>query len=357
MILDIKKNFKIIEKILIDSGLNATFKQHCETEWDDVVSRAEYVSVEYTSYQEIYQYQYFKGFNESVLNISLVIYHNKKASAIWPLMLDVNSTEPIKTKNNQYGGSVTPPLFINKFPKKSQRKIIKCCIKFLNNVIKVYSGVCWKSNEIPINDNGLGQWYQLLMESNAELDSVTNEMYVDLSLSTDNYRKFIRKSYRPLISLGYKSWETSVMDNSNSSEIIWKKFQDLHKYVSGKITRSGVTWELQYKAIKNNDAFLIYIIDSNEKMLGGGLFDMSADECNYGVGVYDRNYIDQPLGHMIQYHAIKEMKERKLKWYRLGSRFYKEDPGNVDGKRVSISNFTQGFLTHMFPRIHLVIKR
>ena len=26
----------------------------------------------------------------------------------------------------------------------------------------------------------------------------------DLSLSTDSYRKFIRKSYRPLISLGIK---------------------------------------------------------------------------------------------------------------------------------------------------------
>ena len=357
MIFDIKKNFKIIEKILIDSGLNATFKQHCETEWDDVVSRAEYVSVEYTSYQEIYQYEYFKGSSKSVLNISLVIYYNKKASAIWPLMLDLNSSEPVKTKNNQYGGIIIPPLFINEFPKKSQRKIIKCCIKFLNNVLKMYSGDCWRSNEISINDKGLGQWYQLMMESNAELGRVNNEMYVDLSLSTDSYRKFIRKSYRPLISLGYKSWKTFVMDECNSSEIIWKKFQDLHKYVSGKITRPDVTWDLQYSAIKNNDAFLIYIIDSNGKMIGGGLFDMSEDECYYGVGVYDRNFIDQPLGHMIQYHAMKEMKERKIKWYRLGSRFYKEDLEHIDGKRVSISNFTQGFLTHMFPRIDLVLKK
>lgn len=354
---NIKENFKIIKEILVDSGLDATFKQDCESEWNDIVSQAEYVPVDYTSYQEIYQYKYFESFNESVLNISLVIYHNKKASAIWPLMLDVNSPEPIKTKNNQYGGSIIPPLFINEFPKKSQRKIIKCCIKFLNNIIKKYSGSCWRSNEISINDKGLSQWYQLLMENNADLDRVTNEMYVDLSLSTDSYRKFIRKSYRPLISLGYKSWETFVMNESNSSEIIWKKFQDLHKYVSGKVTRSDVTWDLQYKAIRNNNAFLIYIIDSNDKMLGGGLFDISADECTYGVGVYDRNYIDQPLGHMIQYHAIKEMKERKLKWYRLGSRFYKEDLENVDTKRVSISNFTQGFLTHMFPRIHLVNKK
>jgi hypothetical protein len=29
---------------------------------------------------------------------------------------------------------------------------------------------------------------------------------------------------------------------------------------------------------------------------------------------------------------------------------------HIDGKRVSISNFNQGFLTHMFPRIELVVK-
>ena len=92
-------------------------------------------------------------------------------------------------------------------------------------------------------------------------------------------------------------------------------------------------------------------------MIGGGFFDLSADECNYGVGAYDRNFIDQPLGHMIQYHAIKEMKKRKLKWYRLGYRFYRSEKKHIDIKRVNISKFTQGFLTHMFPRIELILKK
>ena len=353
----IKNNLKIIEKLLIESGLNAKLKKYCEPEWDYILSRAEYVAVEYTSFQEIYQYEYFKGFSNSVINISLVLYHNEIASAIWPLMLDTTNLEPVKTKNNQYGGIVVPPLFINEFPKKSQRKIIKHCIKFLNSIIKTYSGNCWRSNELVINDKGLGQWYQLMMESNAELKRVNNEMFVDLSLSTESYRKFIRKSYRPLISLGYRSWETNIMDEFNCSKEIWKKFQNLHKYVSGKITRTNVTWDLQYDALKNKDAFLVYILGQNKEMIGGGFFDISTDECNYGVGAYDRNFIDQPLGHMIQYHAIKEMKKRKIKWYRLGYRFYKEEPEQIDNKRVNISNFTQGFLTHMFPRIELILKK
>jgi len=349
-------NYRTIENILTDSGINAKFKKHSEEDWSEVVNRAEYVSIEYTSYQEAYQYEYFKSISKSTINISLVIYHDAKASAIWPLMLDVDSCEPVKTKNNQYGGIVVPPLFIKGFPKKSQRKINKSCISFLNNVVEKYSGNCWKSNEISINNAGLGQWYQTILEGGAEFYKVNNEMYVDLSLSTNDYRKYIRKSYRPLISSGYKSWETFIMDGSNKNELIWKNFKNLHKKVSGKVTRSDATWSIQYNAISANNAFLVYIVDSNKKMVGGGLFDISADECNYGVGAYNRDLIDQPLGHMIQYHAIQEMKKRKIQWYRLGSRFYKEESMHVDKKRVSISNFTQGFMTHMFPRIELLVR-
>ena len=74
------------------------------------------------------------------------------------------------------------------------------------------------------------------------------------------------------------------------------------------------------------------------------------------MGVYDRELFDQPLGHMIQYRAIEEMKIKDISWYRLGTRLYKEESGFIDKKRVNISSFMQGFSTHMLPRIGLIIK-
>jgi FemAB family protein len=347
---------KLVEEAFIESGLTVKFKEKYNNDWVTVTNEAKYVPVDYVSYQSSYQYEYFRAINENLIDISVVIYYDHRACGIWPLLLDVNSSEPIKSKNNLYGGIVIPPLFVSTLQEKIKRKIMKSCINTLNIILKKCCGECWRTNEVYDTNNGLGQWHQIALINSAELDKVNCEMYVDLKLSTKEYRKFVRKSYRPLISSGSKNWETFVMDSCNIDTSIWNKFKILHKNVSGRSTRSDETWNMQYNAIKHGDSFIVYIADSSEKMVGGALFDISKDECNYSVGVYDRELFDQPLGHMIQYRAIEEMKIKDISWYRLGTRLYKEESGFIDKKRVNISSFMQGFSTHMFPRIGLIIK-
>ena len=107
-------------------------------------------------------------------------------------------------------------------------------------------------------------------------------------------------------------------------------------------------------AIKDGNAFLVYILNAEGIMVGGASFVMSSYQCNYSVATYDRRLSDQPLGHMIQYQAILTMKEKGREMYYLGDRFYRENLPHVTEKQVQISHFKQGFSSKILPRIGLI---
>ncbi len=339
-----------IKKIIEDSGLSSLYREEGKSDWKKVINNCSIVPTVYSWHFVDYNTVYFRSFSDSSLDISLVLYNDNKPCAVWPLVFDQKDKEPLKTVNNQYGGIVTPPLFIDNFPKKSQRRIIKSCFNFLNRLTSLSKGDCWRTNEL-LTEGAAGQWHQLALEQNAKLDRVNYEMYVDLSLSIDEIRSHIRKSFRPLVSSGLKKWKVTVMDQY--CEETWNRFKDLHKRVAGRVTRSIETWNIQHQSIKSGNAFLVYVTGADEVMVGGGYFDMSHYECNYSVGSYDRDLPDEPIGHMIQYQAILTAKEKGRKSYYIGDRFYHEKLPQVTEKRVQISHFQQGFSTKVFPRVGL----
>jgi len=346
-----KVTLKEIKKIIDDVGLNAEFSDVSNSKWIDIINKSEDVPVFFMEHFVDYQNILFKFLSGSSENISLILYHDKRPCGVWPLFFDYKKKEPIKSINNQYGGVVVPPLFIKNFPKKSQRNIIKSCIEFLNELLKKSNGQCWRTNELNLNAN-MSQWYQIALERGGLLDKVSYEMHLDLTMSIQEIRKYIRKSYRPLISSGQKKWTVSLMDQYN--EEIWSKFKLLHKNVAGRVTRSVDTWNIQHQAIKSGDAFLMYVLNNEKFMVGGAYFDMSSFQCSYSVGSYQKNLSDQPLGHIIQYQAILTMKEKGRKMYYLGDRFYREDLPFVNRKQVDISHFKQGFSSKLLPRLGLI---
>ena len=343
-------NLREIKNIIDNSELHAEYRLNNKNTWNEVIERGKNVSFTYMEHFVEYNKICFHSLSNTSLDISLILYNDNRPCAVWPLFYDESDKEPIKTINNSFGGVVVPPLFIDDFPKKSQRRIIKLCLKFLNLLLEMSNGECWRTNELSI-ERSIGQWHQIILENGGILERVNYEMYVDLSMSVDEIRGYIRKSYRPLVSSGMRSWTVSVMDQYD--EVTWNKFRELHKNVAGRVTRTIETWNIQHEAIRSGNAFLIYVSGTDGIMVGGGYFDMSKYECNYSVGSYNKELFDQPLGHMIQYQAILTAKEKGRKMYYIGERFYKEDLPHIPEKRVQISHFKQGFSTNIFPRVEL----
>jgi len=84
------------------------------------------------------------------------------------------------------------------------------------------------------------------------------------------------------------------------------------------------------------------------------LFICSRDEGVYAVAAYDRALFDKPLGHVVQFRAIQEMKRRECRWYFIGRRFYPGEQPVPSNKELSISYFKEGFSTDNFASFSLV---
>jgi FemAB family protein len=149
-------------------------------------------------------------------------------------------------------------------------------------------------------------------------------------------------------------WTVGVLDSEN--EGIWREFRALHLKVSGRVTRSDETWTMQLQDIGRQRAFLVWLRNGSGEMVGAGLFNFTSGEGVYAIGAYDRSLFDKPLGHVVQYRAIDELKRRGVLWYKLGARFFRvENPAPTD-KEISISEFKQGFSSHCFPHYRVTHK-
>lgn len=176
---------------------------------------------------------------------------------------------------------------------------------------------------------------------------VISDLYVDLSLPLEDIHGSIRKSYRALINKAEKLWQVKILDFVSKEE--WDDYHKMHVEVAGRSTRSDETWDLQKKSINDGHGFLVKLSDDKDSFVGGGFFQYSRDECVYAVGVYDRSLFDQPVSHLVQWNAIKHMKELRLKWYKIGQRFWSGKTMSLvepTEKELQISYFKEGFATN-----------
>ena len=172
------------------------------------------------------------------------------------------------------------------------------------------------------------------------------ELYVDLNKTYDEIHKNIRKSYKSLINYGVRNWKIKFYREVDT--ILFEKLKDMHFVVAGRKTRSDESWDLQYVAINNGTAF-IAVIEDADKIIGWALFNLSRDECYYGVGVFDRTMFDKPISHFLQDSVIKYLQDNTdIKWYYLGHRFYKGDYYVPTEKELNIAYFKEAFATDKF---------
>ena len=137
--------------LIKEAGLDAQFRENSKNHWSDGVKKISEVPTYYQEHLVDYQLTVFKYVSENLIDISLVLYNDNKTCGVWPLYLDFGKKDPIKSINDNYGGVIVPPLFIENFPKKSQRKIIKACIRFLNSLVTVLDDIFEFFHKVPLN--------------------------------------------------------------------------------------------------------------------------------------------------------------------------------------------------------------
>ena len=315
--------------------------------WGEVYGSLAYQSVSYAEEVLDYQLAYQQGHGGSWQDISLIIYGDKKPIALWPLSFSIKEGRSMLSSQ---GLPVLPPVFVENFPPISRKRIIKACQNLANAIAVNAKLDFWESRESFEASLGLSDWHTEAMVRNA-VCRLRHELYIDLRQELVEIKKNFRKSYKSLVVSGLRLWTVGVLDSICDN--IWEDFKRLHLQVSGRVTRSDETWAIQHQHIKAKRAFLVWLKDSYGKMVGGGFFNYTNMEGAYAVGAYDRSLFDKPLGHVVQYRAIEELKKRNVRWYKIGDRPYTSDVPTPTAKEISIGEFKNGFAMHVFPQYFL----
>jgi FemAB family protein len=338
-----------MHEFLAAAGVQGAFRDQDPAGWEQTLAALEYIPVNYSSAWIDYQLAFQRGHGGQWLDASLVLHHDHRPCGVWPITYSIKGDTPSLTSQ---GLPLSPPLFVKDLPERSRKRQVQSCLRAWAGVYESHSDSQFRSAESFIDEAGRGmsEWHDQCLRQGAQA-ILRHELFVDLSLEIEAIKANLRKSYRSLITSGTRAWEVGEMTAEDPA--LWAEFRELHLQVSGRATRCSESWDLQHRAIAEGAAFLVYLRDSGRRMVGGGFFAITRDEGVYGVGAYDRSLFDKPLGHVVQYRAIELMKSRKLRWYKIGQRHYPSEQPVASDKEISISEFKQGFATHLFPHFIL----
>jgi len=313
-------------------------------EYEKAVNSLSYCPVVYTNHMIDYYLEYFRERTDRIIDKSIIIMHENMACGVWPITL-IYSRDTVTIGSN--GGSLLPPLFKAGLPTSLEGKLIKLCYEYLLELCRHYEIKKYETEEQFINKQGVSEWH-LIGLRNGNRVVLGYDIFLNLERSLEDIKAGFRRRYKALINQAARNWDYEIY--SKVSKDVWLEFQDLHYQVSGRKTRSGESWDLQYAGINAGQNFFIGLRDANGCMVGGGLFATSKTEGFYAVGAYDRSLFDKPVGHLVQYLAIEEMVRRGLSWYLIGKKFNTGDELVPTEKQIKISNFKAGFCSHIFPR-------
>tara|TARA_B110000459_G_C16544220_1_gene463472 strand:- start:15 stop:1076 length:1062 start_codon:yes stop_codon:yes gene_type:complete len=342
-----------ISEILKKNNINLVYREENINLWNEVFNSLESKPVRYLNSSIDYYIKYSHDQGSDCMDLSCIIFSDINPIAIWPLSMN---KELSSLMLSSHGSPILEPLFIN-CPKKTSKNTTRNCINAASDIANELNMKSWLSFSNVVNNFSLSNWHLISMSLGASISSM-HELYVDLNMPIDEIKSNFRKSYRPLVNLGEKLWDITLINTDSSSKKIEEhinEFRQLHQEVSGKKTRSTESWNFQRDCIANNEAFLVCLRDETDKLIGAGYFSFTSDEGVYAIAAYDRNLFEKPLGHIVQFKAIKELQNMGCNWYYIGRRSFENDFPKPSDKEISISKFKEGFSTNVFPSFTLEV--
>lgn len=336
-----------IESIFVESGLRIAFRENGKDDWTNVLNKCNFIKNEYTSTSIDYQLAYQTGHGGRWIDISALIFFGDNLAGAWPITISEKNDLILITSQGQ---KLVPPIFDKNLTTSAKRELTRRCFDFAHK-LAIHIGITnFVSCDSFADTAGLSEWHIEAMSRGATCE-IQHDIYTKTTGPMEEIQKGFRRTLRDRIKQGQKLWKCNTLSSkSGGIDSVWREFQSLHLRVSGRTTRSEESWENQKKAIVDNKAFLIFLRDDHQAMIGGGYFTVSRDEGLYAVAAYERSLFDKPVGHLVQFEAIKEFIERGIRWYKVGHLPFLNDKPEPTEKELSIGHFKKQFSSHIFPK-------
>jgi len=315
-------------------------------EWDEFCLESDDAWFKHTNPAIEYILNYKSGLKPE--SKSFIVIKDNKIIAICPLIIETNKDN----KEFSFGMDHSmAPAFSNELTKKERDKAMKLVFKNIDKLaqehnvkrarfrISVLSKAFTETNTKRLN---------FLMKF-GYLDTSLNTQMIDLRKSIENLRRNVRHGHDSDIDRASKVLEAEILDNSNITREIFNQYIELHYKAAGRVTRPQITFDLLYNRIKERNAFLIGAKKDN-KFVGFSYFTVFKDNVYYGSSCNDPNTNNIPIGHFIQWTAVKWMKEKKYKFYEIGWQNYSATLSNFPSeKEIHLGRFKRGFGGYTVP--------
>ena len=179
-------------------------------------------------------------------------------------------------------------------------------------------------------------------------ENFSNEIFVNLHNSENEIYENFQSNLRGLLKKEYSGISLEIIDKDNYTKQDMIEFRNLHIKVSGRLTRSIETWDIQERKINNNEAFIVKVLRNNET-ISLSYFTVSNKNVYYDVSVglreLYRHY--KNIHHKSLLEAIKYAKSKNCKSFFIGS-FLEESKKKIDTKEKNIQMFKKRFVKPSF---------
>lgn len=164
---------------------------------------------------------------------------------------------------------------------------------------------------------------------------------IDCSKNNKELWTDLRKSYKPLINKAAKNFEYETVSHSNYSFEKCEDYRKLHFKAIGKQTRSKESFHLMYEMIKNNEAFVGFIKQKDERPVAAHVFFVLNKYCLYASSAVDPELSSNSgIGHMGLWQAIVTAHNMGCRFIDMGQLWINPNPSE---KERNIALFKRGF--------------
>ncbi|QQG46239.1 MAG: GNAT family N-acetyltransferase [Candidatus Niyogibacteria bacterium] len=281
-------------------------------------------------------------------SLSFFMEEGGRIIAISPLILEERGS----VKEFSYGGGWGPiPALANDLTKNEREKITKAVFEEIDRKAKEEGVKLAKFRFSTLNKSFIEtgeQKFNHLMKF-GYFGEMLNTQVIDLSRSLDVLRGALRHGHDSDISRAEKSLKAEVYDSETITGPVFEEYVKLHHKASGRSTRPRSTFDMMHKWIENKNAFLVGV-KKDGKFAGFSYFFSFKNNVYYGSSCNDPDVEKMPIGHLIQWTAIRWMREKNFGFYEIGWQQY----GNTlfdfpSEKEIDIARFKRGFGGETYP--------
>lgn len=312
--------------------------------WDQSLTKATEQPVGYSSSHLAYQHAYFSAAFPDYHSLDHLIAWRGEIVALCPLAAFRQDGQWVLSSHLNGVSGVAPPLPLVALSEKASRQVHQAWLQAIAALAAVLGSDTRLRFTAPAPMSNAPDWYRRVLQAGAAAH-LRHRMVIDLSLSEADYHRQLRKSYKALINQARRLWQVDLDVHGNAE--CFAEFQAFHEQVAGRRTRPQATWDEQLAAIRQGDAFAIYLREADGRMVGASLYNSSRDEVYYAVGVYDRELFDQPVAHLSLDAAIRHARTTGRRHLLLGDRPFPGDTVKPSEKEAKIAFFKEGFATEL----------